>query len=184
MMLNKQGDNIQPWRTPFPIWNQSVGPCPVLTVASWPAYRFLNSQQRLSISYSQKLLLCFPNKKIKLKHTQEKKSFCDNEEPKQIHKWYDFRKQGKKNEDLCLDAHIEARSKPTFSRLETFKGQASQWSWLLVLCYITQDILKWCHVFSYQSTLISSTFLCFPFLFWKEEMFFSSLFSSWLKYPL
>ena len=34
--LNKQGDNIQPWRTPFPIWNQSV-PCPVLNVASWPA---------------------------------------------------------------------------------------------------------------------------------------------------
>ena len=25
--LNKQGDNIQPWRTPFPIWNQSVVPC-------------------------------------------------------------------------------------------------------------------------------------------------------------
>ena len=24
----------QPWRTPFPIWNQSVVPCPVLTVAS------------------------------------------------------------------------------------------------------------------------------------------------------
>ena len=22
--LNKQGDNIQPWRTPFPIWNQSL----------------------------------------------------------------------------------------------------------------------------------------------------------------
>ena len=37
--LNKQGDNIQPWRTPFPIWNQSVVPCPILTVASWPAYR-------------------------------------------------------------------------------------------------------------------------------------------------
>ena len=32
--LNKQGDNIQPWWTPFPIWNQSVVPCPVLTVAS------------------------------------------------------------------------------------------------------------------------------------------------------
>ena len=31
--LNKQGDNIQPWRTPFPIWNQFVVPCPVLTVA-------------------------------------------------------------------------------------------------------------------------------------------------------
>ena len=25
----------KPWHTPFPIWNQSVVPCPVLTVASW-----------------------------------------------------------------------------------------------------------------------------------------------------
>ena len=38
--LNKQGDNIQPWHTPFPIWNQSILPCPVLTVASWPASDF------------------------------------------------------------------------------------------------------------------------------------------------
>ena len=29
--LNKQG--VQPWCTPFPIWNQSVVSCPVLTVA-------------------------------------------------------------------------------------------------------------------------------------------------------
>ena len=29
--LNKQGDNIQPWCTPFPVWNQSVVLCPVLT---------------------------------------------------------------------------------------------------------------------------------------------------------
>ena len=46
--LNKQGDNIQPWYTPFPIWNQSAVPYPVLTVASWPAYRFLRRQVRLS----------------------------------------------------------------------------------------------------------------------------------------
>ena len=46
--LNKQGDNIQPWSTSFPIWNQSVVPCPVLTVASWPAYRFLRRQARWS----------------------------------------------------------------------------------------------------------------------------------------
>ena len=31
--LNKQGDNIQPWHSSFPVWNQSVVPCPVLTVA-------------------------------------------------------------------------------------------------------------------------------------------------------
>ena len=37
--LNDQGGNIQPWRTPFSIWNQSVVPCPVLTVASWPTYK-------------------------------------------------------------------------------------------------------------------------------------------------
>ena len=44
--LNKQGDNIQLWCTPFPILNQSVVPCPVLTVASWPAYRFCKRQER------------------------------------------------------------------------------------------------------------------------------------------
>ena len=32
--LNKQGDNIQPRCTLFPIWNQSVVPCLVLAVAS------------------------------------------------------------------------------------------------------------------------------------------------------
>ena len=46
--LNKWGDSIQPWCTPFPVWNQSVVPCPVLTVSSWPAYRFLKRQVRWS----------------------------------------------------------------------------------------------------------------------------------------
>ena len=45
---NKQGDNIQPWCTPFPIWNQTVVPCLVVTIASWPAYRFLRRQVRWS----------------------------------------------------------------------------------------------------------------------------------------
>ena len=46
--LNKQGDNIQPWRIPFLIWNKSVVPCPVLTVALLPAYRFLRRPVRWS----------------------------------------------------------------------------------------------------------------------------------------
>ena len=46
--LNKHGDNIQPWCTPFPIWNHSVVPCPILTVAFWPAYRFFKRQVRWS----------------------------------------------------------------------------------------------------------------------------------------
>ena len=56
--LIKQGDNVQPWCTPFPLWNQSVVPCPVLTVASWPAYRFLKRQVRLS--WYSHLLKNFP----------------------------------------------------------------------------------------------------------------------------
>ena len=46
--LNKQGDDIQPWRISILIWNQSVDPCLVLTVASWPAYRFLKRQIKWS----------------------------------------------------------------------------------------------------------------------------------------
>ena len=46
--LNNQGDNIQPWCTTFPIWNQSVVLCLFLTVASWPTYRFLRRQIRWS----------------------------------------------------------------------------------------------------------------------------------------
>ena len=52
--LNKQGDNIQPWCTIYSLdvllscLDQSVVPCPVLTVASWPAYRFLKRQVRWS----------------------------------------------------------------------------------------------------------------------------------------
>ena len=34
--LNKQGDDIQPWGTPFPILNQSIVPYLVLYVVYWP----------------------------------------------------------------------------------------------------------------------------------------------------
>ena len=44
--LNKQSDNIQPWWTPFSILNQSVVPCPVLTIAPWPAYTNLPTSLR------------------------------------------------------------------------------------------------------------------------------------------
>ena len=44
--LSNQGDNIQPWHTPFLIWNQSFVPCSVLAVATQPAYRFLRRQIR------------------------------------------------------------------------------------------------------------------------------------------
>ena len=48
---------MQPRRTPFPIWNQSAVPCPILTVASWPAYRF--SEAGKVVWYSH-LLKNFP----------------------------------------------------------------------------------------------------------------------------
>ena len=46
--LNRQNDNTKPWYSPFPILNQSTVSCPVLTVASWPAYRFLRRQVKWS----------------------------------------------------------------------------------------------------------------------------------------
>ena len=46
--INKQDDNIQPCHTPFWILNPYFVPCPSLTVASWPAYRFLRRQVRWS----------------------------------------------------------------------------------------------------------------------------------------
>ena len=71
--LNYQGDNIQPLYTPFPIWNQSAVPCSVLTVSSWPAYRFLRRQVRwsgipIAVSFPQFVVihtvkgLCMVNK--------------------------------------------------------------------------------------------------------------------------
>ena len=69
--LNKQSDNTQPWRTPCPIWNQSVVPCPVLTVASWPAYRFLRRQIKwsgMSISWRIFLSLLWSTQSIKQKY--------------------------------------------------------------------------------------------------------------------
>ena len=60
--LNKQGDNIQPWHTPFPIWNQSIVPCSVLTVAAWSAYKFLRRHVRWSgIPISLSVLLVVAN---------------------------------------------------------------------------------------------------------------------------
>ena len=49
--LNMQGDIIQPWNTPFPIWNQSIVPCPVLSVASWPTSSFEGRKDK-EISFS------------------------------------------------------------------------------------------------------------------------------------
>ena len=76
--LNKQGDNIQPWCTPFPVWNQSIVPCAVLTVASWPAYRFLRRQVRWSsipICLIIFALCCDPHSQ-RLWHSQWSRGGC------------------------------------------------------------------------------------------------------------
>ena len=53
--LNKQGDNIQPWRTPFPIWNQSVVSCPVvLNIKLWQNDR-TTSLKHLKTAYKKRL---------------------------------------------------------------------------------------------------------------------------------
>ena len=56
--LNKQGDNIQPWPTHFPVLNLSIVPCLFLTVASWLAYSLVRRQVKV-VWYSH-LLKNFP----------------------------------------------------------------------------------------------------------------------------
>ena len=76
--LNKQGDNIQLWLTVFPILNQSVVPCLILTVASWPAYRFLRRHIRRSgipISLRIFQVCCDPHNQT-FYHSQWSRSRC------------------------------------------------------------------------------------------------------------
>ena len=64
--LNKQGDNIQLWCTPFPVLNQSVVPCPVLFLWPLATFRQRGRTQRKSdlalspgkISWQVQLLEC------------------------------------------------------------------------------------------------------------------------------
>ena len=68
--LNKQGDNIQPWRTPCPIWSQSVVPCPVLHY--WAIICFSQKPPDISIVFWYKcwwgvwrlLITCFLSLKL------------------------------------------------------------------------------------------------------------------------
>ena len=57
--LNKQDEYIQPWHTHFPIWNQPIVPCPVLTVAFCLAHKFLKRQVRWSVIPISKNFLQF-----------------------------------------------------------------------------------------------------------------------------
>ena len=56
--LSKQGDNIQPWHTPFPIWNQSIVPCLVLTVGFLTCIQV--SQEAGKVVWYSHLLKNFP----------------------------------------------------------------------------------------------------------------------------
>ena len=76
--LNKQSDNIQPWCTPFPIWNQSVVPCPVLTAVSWPAYRFSRGRSGGLVfpSLSEFSTVYCDSHSQRLWHCQESRNRC------------------------------------------------------------------------------------------------------------
>ena len=74
--VNEQGNNIQCWCTPYPILNQYVAPCPVLTIVSWLEYRFLKKQLRWSgISISLRIFhdfLWFTQSKALAKSMKQK----------------------------------------------------------------------------------------------------------------
>ena len=78
--LNKQGDNIQPCHTPFPILIQSIVSGPVLTVATWRAYRFLRRQTEWSgmpISQEFSTVCCDPHKGLNIINEAEVDVFLE-----------------------------------------------------------------------------------------------------------
>ena len=74
--LNNQADNIQPWLNSFPNFEPVRCPCPVLTVASWPAYRFLRRLVRgLTFpSFQESSIVCCDLPSQRLQHSQWSRS--------------------------------------------------------------------------------------------------------------
>ena len=68
--LNKQSANMQPCHTSFPILNQSVVPCPVLTVASWLAHRFIRRHIPTSLRIFHSLSWSTQSKALVVNETQ------------------------------------------------------------------------------------------------------------------
>ena len=59
--LNKQGDNIQPWHTPFPIWNAKVGSQETPGVTGKFGLRVRNEAGQMLIEFCQENALVIPN---------------------------------------------------------------------------------------------------------------------------
>ena len=74
--LNKQDENIQPWHIPFQILNQSIVSCLVLTVVSWPAYRFLTRQVWYSHLSEFSTVCCDPHNSC-----VDQQKLCDHKVP-------------------------------------------------------------------------------------------------------
>ena len=76
--LNKQGDDIQLCCTTILILNQSIVPCSVLTVISWPSYRFLKRQVKWpGIHLSIRIFrLCCDSHSQRIYHSQWSRSRC------------------------------------------------------------------------------------------------------------
>ena len=71
-----QSDNIQPWGTPFLILNQSIVSCPVLTVASCPAYRFLRRQVVSCSHLFKNFSVCCDPHSQSFYHSQRSRNTC------------------------------------------------------------------------------------------------------------
>ena len=74
--LNKEGGNTYPCHTAVPILNQAVVPCSVLTIASWPTYRFLRRQIRWSCTSIFRNFPKFTAINPKALHSQWSRSRC------------------------------------------------------------------------------------------------------------
>ena len=106
MRLDNQSDNIQFWCSLFPILIKSIVPCPVLSVASWPAYRILRRQVRWSGNPSYFYIPCLTE--IHLVKWQDLDIFNNN--------WHIFENPSKyeNNDNLVVWSWSQRRYKKMF----------------------------------------------------------------------
>ena len=139
---------MQPWCIPFPIWNQSVVPCPVRTVASWLAFRLqtksMGSQTFQECSNYQTIVLTSHASKDMLRIVQDRCQQYFNRELQMSKLSLEKAEESESNCWYLLD-HRESRGIP--------EKQLFPFHWKPLTVWITTNCRKFLKRWEYQTTL-------------------------------
>ena len=146
---------------PFPIWNQSVVPCPVLTIVSWTAYIFLRRHVRWSgipISWRvfhsllwSTIALISHASKVMLNILQDRLQQYVNRELPDVQAGF---RKGRRTRDQIANIHWITEKAREFQKNICFIGYAMLW-----LCG-SQQTGKFWKRWEYQATWPASWEIC------------------------